>query len=511
MTASRPRRVGALALLLLAGACGPGPLVRRGGVNQELVARVSDRLVRTRGLAFLRPVPLRAFGPAEVAAAVDAELATALPPAERARIETVYVQLGLLPPEARLAPSLQRLFSTQLAAFYDPRRQQLAVATEVVELGAGARVLGTLSGRDLLGELVVAHELTHALQDQHWGLPAEMVPVTASHTDRVLARRALLEGDATWASFATVGGTLDDAMRARVLRQLDGLPAQLAASVPDVPPLLRETLAFQYRDGTAFVDRVLARGGWAAVDRAHADPPVSTEQVLHPERYLARKRDDPTSIEVASTTSLARAGFSLVMGDTLGEVVIGVLLRRSMPAERAAEIAAGWDGDRVAAFARGAELIVVWMTAWDSEADAAAFAAALGPPSPGTLVERRGTRVLAIMGPWPERLPAELWRTSRQTKAVSRLRHDGAVALELGQVGAHGEARGPDQAGVQADVDARHQGGDLRRSLAERLQDLPLPLQPMGEVLIEERLGLVHGRPVAGEDDRHVERPQAAQ
>ncbi len=407
------RTAGTLAALALASGCGPGRLARDGAVNQELVARTERRLVAVRGLEFRRPVPVRAIGPAEVAAVVDQELDRSLSPAQRAHAEVAYAGLGLVPSGTRLEPAMERLFTTQLAAFYDPRSQSLAVATQAMNR-PGLRWSTALTGRDLMGELAVAHELTHALQDQHWGLPADSDPPGKRRTDRLLARRALLEGDATWASFATVsGGRLDDATRARVLRQLDALPSQLAAAVPDVPPLLRDTLAFQYQDGTRFVDRLLAHGGWAAVDRAHLDPPISSEQVLHPERYLAAARDVPTPITVPRPSGLQRAGFETVLDDTLGEVVVRVLAARALPPAHATRVAAGWDGDRLVAFARGAELIVVWLSAWDSEEDAVEFADALATLNPAAHVERRGRRVLALLGDWPPTLPVEVWAASQ--------------------------------------------------------------------------------------------------
>jgi hypothetical protein len=308
--------------LALANACGPGPLVRHGTVNERLVGLVQRRLSAARGLQFLRPVPSRALPPAGIAAAVDDEIARDVAPADQRRTDRVYAQLGLVPTDTQLAPAMQRLFTTQLAAFYDPRTGTLAIATHAIALeGAGPRLLAGLTGRDLGGELVVAHELTHALQDQHWGLPTSAEPISATYTDRVLARRALLEGDATWASFATVGGQLDDDTRARVLGQLDALPDQLAASVPDVPGLLRGTLCLPVpRRHASWI------GSWhtglARVDRAQADPPISSEQVLHPERYLATARDlRPRS--GARTSALTRAGFEPVAADTLGEAMSG--------------------------------------------------------------------------------------------------------------------------------------------------------------------------------------------
>jgi hypothetical protein len=487
--------------------------VRHGRVNDDLVASVTARLEVARHLRLKHPVPTRALGPAEIAAAVDADLQRTFPAGERARTEATYELVGLVPSGTRLEPAMERMLTTQLAAFYDPHAKALVIAKQAVAgRGAGLRLFTTVTGRDLVGELVLSHELTHALQDQYWGLPTESEPAMASNTDRLLARRALLEGDATWASFATVsGGTLDDATRARVLRQMNGLSAELASALPDVPSLLRDALAFQYQGGTILVDRLLARGDWAAVDRAQADPPVSTEQVLHPERYLASKRDEPTPVVLGITPALAQAGYQLVLADTLGELVMRSLFARVLPSEQAARIAEGWDGDRLVAFARGTDLVVAWMTVWDSERDAVEFAGAITQVVPGTSVERRGRRVLTLRGPTPPGTAAQLWAVSRQPEAAAGLGHDDTVALELRQVRPHGERRGPDEAGMEIGVDAGHERGDLGGTVPERVHDLALAQQPVCEVLVQQRLRLLDGRSVPREDRGDVEGPEPAQ
>src|SRR2546425_12810232 len=96
-----------------------------------------------------------------------------------------------------------------------------------------------------------------------------------------------------------------------VEQQLHGIPGELAKKYPDLPELLRASLAFQYDDGTTFVGRALAAGGWAAVDRLHLDPPDSTEQVLHP---AARER--PVAVTLGGTEGLEAAGFGRILEDT---------------------------------------------------------------------------------------------------------------------------------------------------------------------------------------------------
>src|SRR5207249_4579719 len=264
------------------------------------------------------------------------------------------------------------------AGFYDPRTKRLVVAESIPGApGVGAGLLGFLTGRDPVSEFLVAHELTHALQDQHYHLPTRPEPLLDGHGDRELARHALLEGDATLAGFAYVfGHQLDRRMIGVVEQQLHGIPGELAKKYPDLPELLRASVAFQYDDGTTFVGQALAAGGWAAVDRVHLDPPESTEQVLHPQRYYD-DRDRPIVVTLRGTDRLEATGFTRILEDTIGELGIRVLATRALPAERAVLVAAGWGGDRLRALQRGADLVLVWMTAWDSPADAGEFADAL--------------------------------------------------------------------------------------------------------------------------------------
>ncbi len=394
------RAAGLLAALALLAGCASRRLVRHGQVNEDALETVRHRLVALRGLAFTTPVPVLALSREGLGGVVRDEIQESYSPGDIEHAEAVYQRLGLLPPGTQLRNALEQLYQQEGAGFYDPRTKRLVVAESVPgarSLGAG--LLGLLTGRDPVSEFLIAHELTHALQDQHYHLPTRPEPLLDGHGDRELARHALLEGDATLAGFAYVlGRQLDRRMIGVVEQQLHGIPGELAKKYPDLPELLRASVAFQYDDGTTFVGQALAAGGWAAVDRVHLDPPESTEQVLHPQRYYD-DRDRPIVVTLRGTDRLEATGFTRILEDTIGELGIRVLATRALPAERAVLVAAGWGGDRLRALQRGADLVLVWMTAWDSPADAGEFADALPGLVADARVERREERVLVLLGP----------------------------------------------------------------------------------------------------------------
>jgi hypothetical protein len=143
----------------------------------------------------------------------------------------------------------------------------------------------------------------------------------------------------------------------------------------NAPPIIRETLEFPYVRGIDFA-MVLQSEGWEAVNAAFADPPQSTEQILHPEKYLSR--DEPTLVALPPLTDTLGSGWHLVEAETLGEFQTSLYLAQQVDRTTADQASEGWDGDQYAVYVRDDDDVLVFVTVWDSPTDREEFVAAYG-------------------------------------------------------------------------------------------------------------------------------------
>jgi hypothetical protein len=328
----------------------------------------------------------------------------------------VYAALGLLAPDLDVRALLLRLMGEQVVGYYDAEAKHLVVRDDVMLAFARGDDANAEEGSDLSeARIVLVHELVHALQDQHLKLSEHIK--AERDTDADNAFHALVEGDAT---LAMIGYALE---REQIpLASLTSNPAKVkifseqvqrsplaGTELEQAPAIVRVPLLSAYVDGLAFCASLHGAGGFAAIDRAHAQPPVSSEQVLHPERFA--HADMPETLALPELPELAAAGYELVREDTLGELEIGVYFgqgSREVDAKRAAD---GWDGDRLRVYrSRHQPPAVVWLSAWDSERDAqeAESAAARVATHTGTpaadrwQVVRNGKRLLILRDLAPE-------------------------------------------------------------------------------------------------------------
>ena len=221
-----------------------------------------------RELAILKGVKSGAQSRADIERMIIKNLDTDTTPAEMHAAEVLLKVFGLAPKAFEYRPFLIRLLTEQVAGYYDPKAQQFYLADWI-----------ELDGQ----KPVMAHELVHALQDQHFNLKRfEKWP--KGESDAELAAHALIEGDATLAM------TLYMAKNPLVaLAFIRSLGAQQAASEEfnQAPRALKESLLFPYEQGSAFATQLYRRGGWEMVSQAYTKLPQSTEQILHPEKYFA--------------------------------------------------------------------------------------------------------------------------------------------------------------------------------------------------------------------------------
>jgi len=149
-------------------------------------------------------------------------------------------------------------------------------------------------------------------------------------------------------------------------------PAMEETILPGTPALIRDKLLFQYRAGAMFLSHFLGKNGWFPINLIYKYPPLSTEQILHPEKYSAAP-DPPTRITLKGLSDVFSTEWREIENDTLGELMVHCLFEQFLDPADAAAVANGWDGDRLVAYRNGEEVAFIWATVWDSQKDAEEF------------------------------------------------------------------------------------------------------------------------------------------
>jgi hypothetical protein len=363
---------------------------------------------RYRGLKLQRRVPWGRVSEADLRHEVTADFQEDLPPERLAAVELSLKAFGLIPESMDLATYLPALLTSQIAGFYDPHRKVLAVVERPGGLlGKDAAAWFGAEMAHKVEDGLLVHELTHAIQDQHFDLDRLSDPDPLS--DGGVARLALVEGDASLVMFddlvqqpiedlpeahQLVGEMLADAGAGGADEGRGGaaaggnrLPGQ--KEMANAPAWFREQLLFSYSRGAAFCLDVRQKGGQKLLDYAFAvDPPRSSEQILHPEKWYGR-RDDPVVI-LWPDLGKDLPGFAKAAEGQLGEEGIGVWLRAAAAAE-------GWGGDRFAVYRKADRRLLAWITDWDTDEAAARFQAAASRLGRGWTAARAAPRRVTVL------------------------------------------------------------------------------------------------------------------
>jgi len=319
------------------------------------VRAVADEVTAIRLLRWVDPVAPEAVSQERLGEILRQLVARSLPAAQLARETRAWITMGALPVGTSLRRALLSYVSNEVVGFYDTLSHRL--------------VYSGSSNPSPYQRYVLSHELTHALDDQRFDLTRADAMQYACRDEPLAAFVALMEGDAVYTSGAWAQRFLSRDELDRLQQEASGFPPPPAT----VPPFVQALQQFPYPNGLAFVRALVARGGEAAVDAAFRNPPVSTEQILHPDRYPS---DLPVAVTVAKPDGLAK-GWHLIDRMGVGEAWLKLLLQLRLPESQAAPAADGWGGGEYEAWARGASTVVVLNTAWDSPRDATEFAGAL--------------------------------------------------------------------------------------------------------------------------------------
>lgn len=349
----------------------PGPIYER----------IELQVVALRGLEAKRPVKRTTIDEAALRTILAEMTEREQSPAEVAVTERLYRGLGLLGTDDSLAAISQELLGDQVAGFYRTDTQELYVVSRSGGVGVEEKV-------------IFAHEFTHALQDQHYPLDP-LTADAATEGDRALARTALIEGDATLLMTLWSQEHLNFAELLALVGIAIG-PSQ--AGLEDVPPFLRESLLFPYQAGLEFAMGLQMSGGWEAVNAAFAEPPDSTEQVLHPEKYTSHEAPVDVALPAGVAARMGE-GWRLSLENTFGEFQLAAWLATGgeAGAATARAAAAGWGGDRIGLLeGPDGRWAIVLATAWDSVADAEEFAAAVAALPNARVTRERDGVVVAI-------------------------------------------------------------------------------------------------------------------
>ena len=380
---------GSVASLLWVGALACTAAAARAQDENEalqIAREVTPGVERAVGLKFKREPAILVRTREQVRGYLSRKLVEEMPPAEMAAVQRTYRAFALIPSTTDLRKLMLDLYSEQVAGYYDPDSSALFVVR-----GADPAML----------EVILAHELVHALQDQY--MPLNAILKLRRQNDRQMAGQAVAEGQATLAGLQAMAPGVDlsevlgnwDQVRDRIREMQSAMPVYASA-----PLFIQEELLFPYVDGAQFMRDFDARRARPDEEPYGDRLPISTAQILHAGLYTTH-------------TLPVRVGFGPDPGDTLvydddfGEFETGVALKTWGVDPTVAEAAAdGWDGDRFEVLGAPPGTVVMWATAWRTPQDADQFQRALtdgwarghgGTGAPKWRVDRLSIRGLDVV------------------------------------------------------------------------------------------------------------------
>jgi len=270
---------------------------------------------------------------------------------------------GLIPKGFPLDSFMLDVLTDQIAGLYDPKAKEFYIADWIPVDEQRS---------------VMAHELTHALEDQSYHIDP-WIKSARPNDDAELARESVSEGSA-------MAAMVDYSLREQKLgvRDLPDVTLLIRSGAVDemskdpnlakAPPYIRDDLLFPYLAGTTFSQQFLkAHSGWEDLKILFANPPVSTQQIMHPDLYLAGVK--PEKVTLPEWKGLLPVDWKLLEENVMGEFNLDEVLKQFLDQDRADKLSTAWRGDRYASFEnqKTKQVLLVFLVALDNPEDAARF------------------------------------------------------------------------------------------------------------------------------------------
>lgn len=324
----------------------------------DVLAQMSQIL----GLPILQPLKKSIESKAQIRAYLVKEERQDKDPAKRYADKKVLEAFGLIPPHFDLDGFMLDLLTQQIAGLYDPKAREFYIADWI-----------PVSEQ----KVVMAHELTHALDDQHFHIEA-WTKAARPNDDAEAAREAVLEGSAVVAmldyELHGMGRSVRDMPDIAPLTKAVIGDASSSPDFANAPPYLRDSLLFPYLDGAVFTQQVLKTGGgWVDFQKVFARPPASTQQVMQPQLYLEDKAPPPVAFP--NLKHLLGGRWKLLDQNIAGEFGLKEVLKQYLGDAPASALAPAWWGDRYAILEnkQTKSSLLLFLLRLDSPADAGKY------------------------------------------------------------------------------------------------------------------------------------------
>ena len=330
---------------------GGGSGVTPEGPTPPAIATVEQEVETVRGLKYTAHVAVRPLTQAQIDRRLMKNFDKSYPVDFYARRSEAWGTIGVIPLGSSIHDALLAFQTGQVAGFYNPENKTLVYIGDT-ELSLNER-------------FVLAHELTHAIDDQHFGL---------SRLDAIVAR---CDDEAFTAALGAVEGSAQFFATQVIMQFPSNAPeggGGGGGSLQGVPPFISQLELWPYTVGMAFIQRLDDQGGTARVNRALTTFPVSTEQIIHPERWPS---DTPQPVDIPDLGPLLGDGWKDLDVMTVGEVWLQLMLQLRLDSGVASGAATGWDGGIYRAWTDGSHTAVDLRTVWDTPGDAQEFADAM--------------------------------------------------------------------------------------------------------------------------------------